>query len=100
MRFLGMAGYCRRFCSNFATVAKLLTQLLSKKVQFIWNERCENAFEESYVTELTAPDFSSPLKLTVVASDVAVGAMLSQEDDEGVEHPVCFYYSKNRLQWA
>ena len=33
---------------------------------------------------LTAPDFSSPLKLTVVASDVAVGAMLSQEDDEGV----------------
>ena len=46
---------------------------------------------------LTAPDFSSPLKLTVVASDVAVGAMLSQEDDEGVEHPVCFYYSKNRL---
>ena len=97
MRFLGMAGYCRRFCSNFATVAKLLTQLLSKKVQFIWNERCENAFEESYVTELTAPDFSSSLKLTVVASDVAVGAMLSQEDDKGVEHPVCFYYSKNRL---
>ena len=46
---------------------------------------------------LTAPDFSSPLKLTVVASDVAVGAMLSQEDDEGVEHPVCFYYYKNRL---
>lgn len=33
---------------------------------------------------LTAPDFSSPLKLIVVASDVAVGAMLSQEDDEGV----------------
>ena len=46
---------------------------------------------------LTAPDFSSPLKLTVVTSDVPVGAMFSQEDDEGVEHPVCFYYSKNRL---
>ena len=45
---------------------------------------------------LTAPDFSSPLKLTVVASDVPVGAMFSPEDDEGVEHPVCFY-SKNRL---
>ena len=26
-----------------------------------------------------------------------IGAMLSQEDDEGVEHPICFYYSKNRL---
>ena len=57
MRFLGTAGYYRRFFSNFATVAELLTQFLSKKVQ---------------------------LKLIVVASDVAVGAMLSQEDDEGV----------------
>lgn len=25
MRFLGMAGYYRRFCSNFANVAELLT---------------------------------------------------------------------------
>ena len=65
MRLVGMAGHCRRLCSNFATVAKLLTQLLSKKVQFIWNELCENAFEESYVTELTAPDFSSSFKFAV-----------------------------------
>ena len=71
MRFLGMAGYYRRFCSNFATVAKLLTQLLSKKVQFIWNERCENAFEESYVTELTAPDFSSSATLNSFKADVS-----------------------------
>lgn len=56
MRFLGMAGYYRRFCSKFATVAELLTQLLSKKGQFIWNERCENAFEESYVTECPCID--------------------------------------------
>lgn len=56
MRFLGMAGYYRRFCSNFATVAELLTQLLSKKVQFIWNERCENALKESYVTECPCID--------------------------------------------
>ena len=66
MRFLGMAGYYRRFCSNFATVAELLTQLLSKKVQFIWNERCENAFKESYVTECPCIDsawFQLPVKV-------------------------------------
>ena len=56
MRFLGIAGYYRSFCSNFATVADLLTQFLSKKVKFIWNERCENAFVESYVTECPCID--------------------------------------------
>ena len=34
MRFLGMASYYRRFCSNFATVVDL-TQLLSKKEKSI-----------------------------------------------------------------
>ena len=56
MRFLGMAGNYRRFCSNFATVAEPSTQLLSKKVKFIWNVRCENAFVESYVTECPCID--------------------------------------------
>ena len=87
MRFLGIAGYYRGFCSNFATVAELLTQLLSKKVQFIWmndvKTHSRRVMSQS-APVLTAPDFSSPLKLIVVASDVAVGAMLSQEDNEGV----------------
>ena len=46
MRFLGMAGYYRRFCPNFAAVAEPLTQLLSKKVKFVWSDRCDKAFEE------------------------------------------------------
>ena len=46
MRFLGMAGYYRRFCPNFAAVAKPLTELLSKKVKFVWSDRCDKAFEE------------------------------------------------------
>lgn len=38
---------------------------------------------------LRASDFGSPFKLAVDASDVAAGAVLLQDDDEGVEHPVC-----------
>jgi len=38
---------------------------------------------------LTAPDFKSPFKLTVDASDVAAGAVLLQEDDE-----VCYFSKK------
>lgn len=96
MRFLGMAGYYRRFCSNFATVTEPLTKLLSKKEKFNWSDQCEKAFEElkamlQSAPVLTAPDFSSPFKLAVDASDVAAGAVLLQEDDEGVEHPVCYF---------
>ena len=43
---------------------------------------------------LTAPDFKSSFKLVVHASDVAAGAVLLQEDDDGVEHPVCYLSKK------
>ena len=99
MRFLGMAGYYRRFCPNFAAVAEPLTQLLSKRVKFIWSDRCDKAFEElkamlQSAPVLAAPDFKSSFKLAVDASDVAAGAVLLQEDDEGVEHPVCYFSKK------
>ena len=43
---------------------------------------------------LTSLDFKSPFKLAVDASDVATCAVLLQEDDEGVEHPVCYFSKK------
>ena len=55
MRFLGMASYYRRFCSNFATVIEPLTQLLSKKEKFIWSGRCEKAFKELKAMLQSAP---------------------------------------------
>ena len=55
MRFLGMASYYRRFCSNFASVIEPLTQLLSKKEKFIWSGRCEKAFKELKAMLQSAP---------------------------------------------
>ena len=39
------------------------------------------------------PDFDKCFKLAVDASDVGIGAVLLQEDDNGIDHPVC-YFSK------
>lgn len=44
-RFLGMVGYYRSFCKNFATVAVPLTNLLSPKIPFVWTESCQVAFD-------------------------------------------------------
>lgn len=98
-RFLGMAGYYRSFCKNFATVAAPLTNLLSPKVPFVWSSCCHSAFENLKALlvsapVLAAPDFDRPFKLAVDASDAGVGGVLLQEDSEGVEHPLCYFSKK------
>ena len=40
---------------------------------------------------LSAPDFNRPFKIAVDASDVAAGAVLLQEDHDGVDHLVCYF---------
>ena len=99
MRFLGMAGYYRKFCNNFSVIAEPLTNLLSKTMRFKWTSDCQNAFDklkailrsEPY---LLAPNFNKEFKLAVDASDVGAGGVLLQEDDNGVDHPVCYFSKK------
>ena len=45
MRFLGMAGYYRKFCNNFSVIAEPLTNVLGKRVKFIWTDNCQKSFE-------------------------------------------------------
>ena len=99
MRFLGMAGYYRRYCPNFSDVVAPLTNLLSKKTKFLWDGRCQEAFDKvkSLLMSspvLVAPDYDKPFKLAVDASDAGIGSVLMQEDDEGVDHPVCYFSKK------
>ena len=97
--FLGMAGYYRKFCHNFSTIAEPLTALLKKGTKFVWSSACQNSFEKIRLILLSkpvlmAPDFWKPFKLFVDASDVGIGAVLIQEDSQGVDRPVCYYSQK------
>jgi len=47
MRFLGMVGYYRKYCRNFAGVVEPLVQLLWKKQTFNWTEGQQAAFDDS-----------------------------------------------------
>jgi hypothetical protein len=42
--FLGLAGYYRRFISDFSRIAKPMTELLKKGVKYDWSQKCEDAF--------------------------------------------------------
>lgn len=98
MRFLGMAGYYRKFCRNFASVISPLTELLRHNAKYEWSDLCNSAFCRvktmlSTSPVLCTPDFSQGFTLTIDASDVGAGAILQQMVD-GVLHPVA-YYSKS-----
>ena len=99
MRFLGMAGYYRKFCKNFSGIAEPLTNLLKKSKKFKWNDKCQDAFDRlkailKSAPVLLAPDFDKCFKLAVDASDVGIGAVLLQEDNNGIDHPVCYFSKK------
>lgn len=98
-RFLGCIGYYRRFLKNFATVVFPLTELLKKESKYIWTDECENSFQQAKETlsnypVMLAPNFDKPFALACDASNVGAGAVLLQEDDQGVEHPICFFSKK------
>ena len=78
MRFLGMAGYYRKFCDNFSVIAEPLTNLLSKRTKFIWTNDCQKAFDilKAILKNepvLLAPNFAKEFKLAVDASDTGAG---------------------------
>ena len=94
-----MAGYYRKLCHNFSTIAEPLTALLKRGNKFYWSSECNDAFEKIRLILLSdpvlrAPDFQRQFKLFVDASDVGVGAALIQEDSCGVHHPVCYFSKK------
>jgi len=98
-RYLGMIGYYRMFILNFTEVVAPLTDLLKKGINFEWSKECELAFDQvkailSNSPVLQAPNFSKPFKLAVDASNVGAGAVLLQEDDQAIDHPVCYFSKK------
>ena len=98
-RFLGMAGYYRKFCQNFSDIASPLTHLLAKKSKFIWTPLCHESFEKiksilCCSPVLQAPVFTQPFHLAVDASDHGIGAVLLQVGEDNIEHPVSYFSRK------
>ena len=99
--FLGLAGYYRRFIPNFAEIATPLSDLTKKLMPntVVWNEKTEQAFVQlkKLLTSkpiLYSPDIKKPFTLQTDASETGIGAVLSQSDENGVEHPVAYFSRK------
>ncbi|CAJ0968777.1 unnamed protein product [Ranitomeya imitator] len=98
--FLGIIGYYRRFIPNFAGKSASLTDLLKgkKTVMVKWNPQAEEAFQSLKSAlcgqpVLISPDFKKTFIVQTDASEVGLGAVLSQEVN-GDEHPVTYLSRK------
>ena len=85
--FLGMAGYYRCYVKNFSKIASPLTNLLRKGAEFQWTPECETAFttlkgELSSEPILQYPNYKKEFFLETDASNVGLGCVLSQKDDQ------------------
>lgn len=88
--FLGLAGYYRKFVKDFGTLSKPLTQLLKKDAPFVWSAEVNQAFQAlkhalTSTPVLALPNFQQGFTIETDASDIGIGAVLSQN-----QHPVAF----------
>jgi hypothetical protein len=82
--FIGIAGYYRRFVEGFSKIARPMTSLLAKKVEFKWTPTCQKSFEtlkEKLTTTpmLILPNVHKPFSVYCDASYIGLGCVLMQE---------------------
>ena len=102
--FLGLTGYYRRFILNYASIAAPLTSLTSltrKSVPESMSLGVDSCRSFSKLKDillssavLRNPDFNKPFILQTDASEMGAGAVLSQQDADGSDHPVAFFSRK------
>ena len=95
-RFLGLAGFYRRFIECFSVISSPLTRLTKNAVEFQWTEKEDHAFNTLKRLLTTTPILAiyDPKRETQIMTDacqVGIGAILSQKDDNGNLRVVSYY---------
>jgi len=97
--FMAFANLYRRFTKGYSKLAKPLTELTTKGIKWGRTPSCQDAFDILKQMFTTGPivthfDDSRPSKLETDATDVALGAVLSQLCEDEQWHPGAFHSRK------
>ena len=95
-KVLGVFGYNRRFIKNFGKIALPIQELLKKEVEFVWNEKHQQAFDElkSILSNPPALKLFDPKRNNRICCDASytgLGVAFYQQDPVTKRfHPVAF----------
>ena len=94
--FLGICNYYRRFIKEYSKKSRALEELCGRNnKKLIWTDTCIMAFEEMKRALMSSPvlgfpDFRREFILDTDASFNTIGAVLSQQDDNGHEKVIAY----------
>ena len=93
-QFLGFDNFYQRFVKGFTKLEKPLTKLTGK-VRWLWTQFQQEAFKaltNKIISKrvLIVPKPGRPFCMETDASDFAIGAILSQLDEDEIWKPVAF----------
>lgn len=105
---LGMAGYYRQLILGFAEIAEPLVTLTRKGEIFRFGDIERDSFQklkDALCSErvMAYPDPEKPYKLYTDASQFAIGGILVQNDENGVERPIQYIskqLSSGQRKWS
>ena len=94
--FLGFGNFYKPFINDYAKIARPLHDLTKKGIKFEWTNRHQQAFQKLKDCFASNPvlatiNYDQPFTMQMDASAFAIGATLTQPDDEEVHHPVAFF---------
>ena len=99
--FLGFCNYYCKFIHRYAQIAKPQYKLISgdqakmKQTKLSWDEKCEQAFKAlkdicSCTPVLAYADYTKSFQVYTDASELGLGAVLYQEQDDGTTRVIAF----------
>ena len=102
-QFLGLAGYYRKFVPKYSDIARPLTDLTKKDIQFRWTEKCQQTFDMlkellSKESILKYPDPNKQYTLFTDASKYAWACVLTQEYEYYQDPKTRALYNTDQIQ--
>lgn len=98
-QFLGKVNFHHKFIPHSAIILDPLHNLLRKDVKFVWSTECQESFDKMKKLLCSKPilrifDPVRPIIIYTDASIKGVGAVLKQEDENGLSRPVAYFSKK------
>ena len=96
---LGHTGYYKKFIRYYSDMTYALEELLMEDKEFNWTEECHISFEKLKRKLVKAqilrfPNWSIKFHVHIDASGLAIGAILTQPGDDGMDYPIVYSIKK------